>query len=121
MIEGNIDRKLEANLELNILLEGAKHRQGFIVDTGFNGYVAVPQTLVDRLGLTLFDVQKGITADGRSGFFDTVKLTVFWHGEPLTVQAQILDEALVGTRLLRGCRITADWIPGGSFNVELIR
>jgi hypothetical protein len=56
-------------------------------------------------------------ADGRASYFDTVEITVLWHDEALTVQAQTLDEPLIGTRILRGCRIQADWVRVGTFLV----
>lgn len=118
MIEGRIDTKLDAFLELGIVLDQAATWTNFLVDTGFNGFIAVPRKLVDQLGLSLGDVQEGITADGRVGYFDTVEITVIWHEKARTFQAQILDEALVGTRLLRGSRIQADWVPNGAFLVE---
>lgn len=118
MIKGWIDSNLDAIIELSIQQGGVVHNQRFIVDTGFNGFVAVPQSLANQLGLKLMDVQEGITADGRAGFFDTVEITVVWHDEALTIQAQILDEALIGTRLLRGSRISADWIRNGVFQLE---
>jgi clan AA aspartic protease len=120
MIEGRINAKFEAFVDLNLLLNGKRKPERFLVDTGFNGFVAVPQSLVNRLRLPLLDVQEGVTADGRLSYFDTVKVTVLWHDRELTVQAQILDEALIGTRLLRGSRLCADWVVDGEFHVEPI-
>jgi len=120
MIEGRIDARLEAVIDLDVRLGDKLKRENFLVDTGFNGFIAVPQTMVDRLGLVLLDVQEGITADGRLGYFDTVEIAVLWHGRELTVQSQILDEALIGTRLLRGSRIRADWVRDGQFQIEPI-
>ena len=120
MIEGWIDSNLEAIIELDIQHDGAIHRQRFLVDTGFNGFIAVPQSLVHKIGLKLLDVQADITADGRASYFDTVEITVLWHNEPHT-QAQILDEALIGTRLLRGSQVQADWVRDGIFLVQQIR
>lgn len=121
MIEGRIDSNLEATIEVDIQQDGAIHRQRFLVDTGFNGFIAVPVSLVHKLGLKLLDVQAGITADGRASYFDTVEITVPWHEEARTVQAQILDEALIGTRLLRGSQIQADWVRDGTFLVQQLR
>jgi clan AA aspartic protease len=120
MINGRINSNLDAIVELGISNAAVVRMQQFVVDTGFNGFIVVPQCLVDRLGLPLRDVQLGITADGHSNFFDTVEITILWHDEALTVQAQILDEALIGTRLLHGNRIGADWIRDGKFLIEKI-
>jgi len=120
MMNGRIDASFEAHLELAIQLEDELKRESFLVDTGFNGFIAVSQAMVEHLGLALLDVQEGVTADGRTGYFDTVQITVLWHGRELTVRAQILDEALIGTRLLRGSRVRAEWVRDGQFQVEPI-
>lgn len=80
----------------------------FLVDTGFNGFVAVPMDLVNELGLSLGAVQSGVTADGRSSFFDTVSLTGEWNGEVKQARAQVLDDSLIGTRLLNQNTISAN-------------
>ncbi len=51
MIEGRIDAKFEAVIDLDVRLGDELKRESFLVDTGFNGFIAVPQKLVDRLGL----------------------------------------------------------------------
>ncbi|QDV86002.1 clan AA aspartic protease [Planctomycetes bacterium TBK1r] len=120
MIEGRIDAKFEAVVDLDLRVGDELKRESFLVDTGFNGFIAVPQAMVSRLGLGLLDVQEGVTADGRIGYFDTVELTILWHKRELKVRAQVLDEALIGTRLLRGSRVRADWVHDGQFQIEPI-
>lgn len=120
MIEGTIDKNGEALVDLDIQIDDSTHSIPFLIDTGFNGFLAVPMRLVNQFGLRLSDVQQGVTADGRTSYFDTVQVTVIWHGVPLTVQAQVLDEPLIGTRLLRGCRMKVDWVPGGAVQIDEI-
>ena len=79
MIIGKIDENLEARIELRVISGEQTHRVEFLVDTGFNGYLALPMSLVSSLELPLGEVQGGITADGRIGFFDTVRVQIIWH------------------------------------------
>lgn len=119
MIQGRIDENYEARVTLEILAgQGLQHSVEFLVDTGFNGFLALPMSLVKSLDLRLGGVQRGQTADGRLGFFDTVLAEFLWHGQPLQVHAQVLDEPLIGTRLLRGHEVHATWVPGGGFSLE---
>ena len=113
MIIGKIDENLEARVELRVISGEQTHRVEFLVDTGFNGYLALPMSLVSSLELPLGEVQRGITADGRIGFFDTVRVQIIWHDQPLSSHAQVLDEPLIGARLLHGHELNASWIPNG--------
>ena len=58
------------------------------------------------------------TADGRLGYFETVDLDVVWHGRETTVRAQVLDEAMLGTRMLKGCELVAVWNAGGIVSIR---
>ncbi|MBI2479793.1 MAG: clan AA aspartic protease [Planctomycetia bacterium] len=117
MITGRIDENLEARIELQIVHKNATEAVEFLVDTGFNGHIAIPLPLVERFELRLGAVQTGITADGRMGFFDTVEVQVIWHGRPLILKAQVLDEPLIGTRLLAENELFANWRVGGEFRL----
>ena len=82
MITGYIDDNLEARARLRIVHKELIEDVEFLVDTGFNGHLAVPASLVTRLDLQPGAVQRGITADGRLGFYDTVEVQVIWHEHP---------------------------------------
>jgi len=117
MIVGRIDANLEAKIAVKIIVSDRNHDIDFLVDTGFNGFIASPMTVVESLGLQLGEVQRGITADGRSGYFDTVRVTIIWNKEAIQLHAQVLDEPLIGTRLLRGYALDAAWLPGDAFTL----
>lgn len=118
MLEGWIDDNLEARIRLRIKTTEGFEEVEFLVDTGFNGFAAIPMSLVQRFGLELGAVQSGITADGRAGYFDTVAVELVWHGDRISLRAQVLDEPLIGTRMLRGNGFSADWIAGGTFRLS---
>jgi clan AA aspartic protease len=118
MITGHIDENLEARVKIQLVCEDNIVDVEFLVDTGFNGYLAVPPSLVTRLDLQLGAVQRGITADGRVGFFDTVEVQIIWHNRPLKLRAQVLDEPLIGVRLLNGNEFFANWSPGAELQLS---
>lgn len=118
MIEGLIDKNLEARVRLPVHHAGETQEIDFLVDTGFNGHLAVSESIVRTLDLELKDIQSGITADGRASDFDTVDLRVTWHGRTTVVRAQVLDEPLLGTRMLRGSELRAVWKSGSDFTIN---
>ena len=120
MIEGNLDENLQLLLPLTILHKAKTHNLSFLVDTGFNGYLSVSPELVQELNLAIVDVQRGITADGRVGFFERVDVCVIWNERPCVIRAQVLDEALIGTRLLDGYDLSVRWEAGGEFRLSPI-
>lgn len=113
MTTGRIDANLEAHIELPVRAGEVFLDVDFLLDTGFNGHLSVTPSLVKSLGLELKDAQSGVTADGRVGYFATVDLTVFWQDDEITVRAQVLDETMLGTRMLKGCEFHADWTVDG--------
>ena len=72
MITGRIDADWQAIVPLRVKHHdpaGSEAMIDFLIDTGFTGFLSIPPLWVDRLGLSVVDVQRGITADGRMGYF----------------------------------------------------
>ena len=121
MMTGRIDADCQAIVPLTV-----KHRNPavpdvsieFLIDTGFTGFLSIPTAWVERLGLRVIDIQRGITADGRAAYFETVDVTIIWHDEPRTIRAQVLEEPLIGTRLLRSNEATIRWEAGSTFEIR---
>jgi clan AA aspartic protease len=101
MIRGHIDEDLQAIVPLDVLHKTKTETIEFLVDTGFTGFLALPPPLVRKLGLSVIDIQRGMTADGRVGYFETVDVCILWHDQPKVLRAPVLDEPLIGTRLLK--------------------
>ena len=120
MIVGEIDANLEAKVTLSLIHKERSLEVLFLVDSGFNGYLAVPQSVVAQLDLPLATVQRGATADGRVSYFDTVDVCVIWNDQPKFIRAQVLDEPLIGTRMLSGHDMQVRWEVGGIFRLSLI-
>ncbi len=91
-------------------IRGEWHPVTVNVDTGDNGELSLPPSLVERFGLKLPNKCRVNTPCGP---LDTCcgKVKIFWEGNPCTVQCVQLQEKnppLIGMNLLRGKRITID-------------
>jgi len=52
-----------------------------IIDTGFDGWLSLPSSLVVRLGLVWRRRGRALLADGSESVFDIYEATVDWDGE----------------------------------------
>ncbi|MDG6985116.1 MAG: hypothetical protein JRM73_00010 [Nitrososphaerota archaeon] len=98
-----------------------------IVDTGFDGFVAVPEPVFDELGMDRLSgaTSPGKTADGKPLELRACLGTVYLPAIARALDGQVLtgagvDEILVGTKLLRRLRATLDYCTG-AFRVEPCR
>jgi clan AA aspartic protease len=84
-----------------------------VVDTGFNGFLTLPASLIQELGLVWRRRGRAMLADGSDSLFDIYEGTVAWDN---TWRRTAVDEAecdpLVGMSLLDGyqlsIQVTAD-------------
>ena len=118
MISGRIDEDWQAIVPLAVRHQAHTETIDFLVDTGFTRFLALSPAWVRKLGLSVVDIQRGMTADGRVGYFDTVDICVLWHDQPRVFRAQVLDEPLIGTRLLRSHQLTVRWEVGAMFQLH---
>lgn len=79
--------------------------------------MGVPLSVVETLSLEYQDLQRGILADGKRSLFDTVDLCVYWNDRPVIIRAQVLGEPLIGTRMLNGHTIQAEWRQEGEIRL----
>jgi clan AA aspartic protease len=81
-----------------------------VVDSGFNGEVTLPLSLVRRLKLRKRGFIYNQLADGSTVRTPTFRGEIFWFGQPVPVlvQATGADEGLLGTELFQGCKVELD-------------
>jgi len=120
MITGVVTHELEA--VLNILLQSAGgHSETVpaVIDTGFDGFIALPPDLIARMQLPFAGSVCLCQADGNETWFRSFEVIVPWHGERLVVHAaEIGAGALVGMALLHAGRLTMDVLEDGPVRVE---
>ena len=115
MITGHVTAYREAIISLNV---GGPRNRGrsidAVVDTGFNGFLTLPSSLIQELGLVWRRRGRAMLADGRDSLFDIYEATVTWNSRPRRIA---VDEAecdpLVGMSLLYGCELTVQVVDGG--------
>ena len=120
MLTGRVSPRLQALLSVEILdADGQPHPVEVVLDTGFEGYLALPPLIIRQLALTPEGDQQEIElADGEIVGLSLYTGTILWNGRPRRVDVLEADSApLLGMNLLRGSRITLEVRPRGPVTV----
>ena len=120
MIEGVVNAHYEAVVRLSLLNSSGQTRDiDAVVDTGFNGFLTLPPTLVTELGLTWLGQKSLVLANGRRDVFDTYGVTVFWDGQSRFVDADEADAApLLGMSMLDNHDLSIQVRDGGRVVIQ---
>ena len=90
-----------------------------MIDTGFNGFLTLPPTLVRSLGLTRLGQKSLLLANGSLDVFDTYGVTVLWNGRPRYVDVDEADATpLVGMALMDSHSLYVEVRDGGRVVIE---
>ena len=90
-----------------------------ILDTGFTGYLTLPEAVIDALGLVSEGQRPVTVASGREESLEYYTAWVSWQGRLYEVGVfQSIDQPLLGMELLNGSRITIDAWEGGDVIIE---
>jgi clan AA aspartic protease len=91
----------------------------FILDTGFDGDLALPSRILGQLNTRpLFRTLRRL-GDGSLLECPVYELELEWHDESRTVEVLVLENnPLIGTLLLEGCHIDIDMTEGGEVVIE---
>jgi clan AA aspartic protease len=81
-----------------------------VVDSGFNGELMLPITVIRKLGLKKIGTIQNILADGSTLKAETFVGEVLWFGSGLRVLVQSTghNEGLLGTELFQGSKVELD-------------
>ena len=120
MITGKINANREAIIELEVIGSNQKREKvEAAIDTGFNGYLTLPNDLINYLKLQLAGSRHVTLGDGNVVVLDMYLTKVLWHGqerEVLTLQAD--SGPLIGMSLLYGNRVMLDVIDNGDVTID---
>ena len=119
MVSGTV-RDLIPVVPVTILDRRGNPRQfQAILDTGFIGTVSLPQSSIQRLGLT-DPLQESVTfANGTTEQCNIYPATALWNGERYAVSIyQLGPEPFIGMELLNGARVTMDVREDGLVAIE---
>jgi clan AA aspartic protease len=107
MMTGTVTAAREIELELAILVGQTPVAFKAVLDTGFNGHLTLPPSILAAVGAPHVSTRKAALADGTAVVFKTYTVTIRWHGADRQVLALEADATpLVGMSMLWGDRIT---------------
>lgn len=106
-LNGWWDADLSPRLEIST---SAGEVLDLVVDSGFNGELTLPVSLIKKLGLKKRGFIYNRLADGSTVRTATFAGEILWFGQrmPVLVQATPSDEGLLGTELFQGCKVELD-------------
>ena len=122
MIEGIVNTYYEPVVTLSLQgPDGQIQEVEAVVDTGYNGLLTLPPSVVSELGLHHRGYGEARLADGSVAEFDIYSVTVLWDGQPRLIEA---DEAssipLVGMMLLDGHNLNIEVENGGRVTITAL-
>jgi clan AA aspartic protease len=122
MMQGLVNLRREATL---LVVVGNSNRQlqaiEAVIDTGFNGFLSLPSTIITTLNLPWSGSDSVTLGDGSETFFDLYTAVVIWDGQYCEIDiAESETEPLLGTALLYGYRLQVDNIEGGMVKIEAL-
>lgn len=116
MIAGLVTGDRQAVIHLTVRGPAGQEQEiEAIIDTGFDGWLSLPSSVIVPLGLVWRQRGRALLADGRESVFDIYEATVVWDGEARRVPVDEAETApLVGMSLLEGCELTVQVRSGGN-------
>ncbi len=89
-----------------------------VIDTGFDGWLTLPRSIVTSLSLPRRGRERGVLADGTAVLFHLHRATITWDGRPRSVLAAVAGRTpLVGMGLLDGYQLTVEVKPRGKVRI----
>ena len=101
--------------------DGAVHPFTMVLDTGFDGEMMLPRSVIRRFGFVYRGMRSGVLADGSHFETSTYTTEILWQGQQVTVSVYAsVSEYLLGMHLLWGQRLTMDGTEGGRISIDAI-
>ena len=121
MITGTVNADREGRVRLQVQGPAGQEEVEAVMDTGFNGFLTLPPSLIANLGCLRIGRGRAIMANGQSELFDVYEVSVIWDGQPRTVEVDAAEtNSLMGMSLIYGYELRVQAIDGGRVTIELI-
>jgi clan AA aspartic protease len=120
MMTGRVNWQLEATVNIEIQDKvGQTHIIQCALDTGFNGELALPLRVIERLGLAPDDVLVVVLANGDRVLMTRYSTLINWHDQLVEAEALQTDhESVIGMALLEDSTLTIEVWDGGEVRIE---
>ena len=91
----------------------------FVIDTGFDGEISLPEALVRRLNTTILETRFVQLAGGFHQRYYSYEMALDWNGEQQLVEVLTLDgNPLLGNGLWQSMLLQAENSEGGEVSLE---
>ena len=122
MITGKVNPAMEATIPVEVMgAQGQSLDVTVVIDTGYNGGLSLPMAIVDALSLPQAASREVTLGDASRKVFAFYNAEVLWNGQRRKVRVLCVEgDPLLGTALLRGYKLEADFVEGGSVVVEAL-
>lgn len=120
MITAVIDDRLEIRVPAIVLGSAGEELQiEAILDTGFNGALTLPMSVISALGLPWWLQDVLVLANGQIEEVDVYAATILWDGLEMDILVQAMEsDSLLGMELLLGYDLRARIDVGGGVEIE---
>jgi len=114
MMQGYVNKNYEATI-LVVIRNGTKLKSiNAVIDTGFTGFLSLPNQIIAELDLPWSYRDRGTLGDGSEVLFDVYDAIAIWDGKSQEIDVNSAEtDPLVGMSLFRGYRLQIDAIEGG--------
>ena len=115
MMRGIVNADLEATIRRHVAgPNGQRQEVMAIIDTGYNGALSLPLSTVTALALPPSASRIVTLGDASQRAFDFYTADIHWEGQVHRIRVLCVEgSALVGTALLQGYKLEADFTTGG--------
>ena len=119
MIQGVVNASFDAVVRIPIRGHLGQEREiEAVIDTGFNGFLTLPPSLIRELGLPLMSKVRASLADGKVVELDVHKVELMWGGRRGYVRADATgNRPLIGMSLLHRHGLYVEVVEGGRIEV----
>ncbi|NJL37774.1 MAG: clan AA aspartic protease [Leptolyngbyaceae cyanobacterium SM1_4_3] len=123
MMQGWVNQSCEAMLPIVVGHGNApKQMVEALIDTGFSGFLSLPLSMIESLGLPWIFSDSVTLGDGSEVVFQMYRATVIWDGQFKVVDVAASEsEPLLGMSLLYGFKLQVEAVERGIVTVEAMR
>jgi clan AA aspartic protease len=121
MMQGYVNTSYEAVVSLVIKYNSKLKSINAVIDTGFTGFLSLPQSIIDELELPWSYSDFATLGDGSETLFDIHDANVIWDGQFREIEINSADtDPLLGMKMLRGYRLQVDTVQGGLVTIQAL-
>jgi clan AA aspartic protease len=118
MMTGTVNTVLEATLRLQVHGTNSQAEVTAVIDTGYNGSLTLPRALVTALALMPLASRSVTLGDASRRVLDFYEAEIIWDGQQQTIALLCVEgDPLIGTALLKGYKMEAEFVIGGPVRI----